>query len=267
MKLATYNIYKSELAMPQRKKHIIETIKSVDADIIVLQEVTNASFFNELVSLLLYPYYHFTEHSKVVVDQEPDRKYEGLAIFSKFEISSVEALDYMMVCTIKHHHHNIALANVHLPWHSVLAQEKCVLNLNDQIMKPDAHYRFILGDFNCNEHSSTHHFLKGLRSLNNQEVKHYWTDLALVAQEFLATPLEVTIDLKHNPRWRNKTVMDNSARVDCIFMHDCFPKEYPSLQSFELFGKEVHENNFCSSDHYGVCATIRMPYEIHTSNI
>jgi hypothetical protein len=50
--------------------------------------------------------------------------------------------------------------------------------------------------------------------------------------------------------------------MDCIFIHDCYPKEYPSLVDFKYFGKNIDkETGLCASDHYGVVATLDMPCE------
>jgi endonuclease/exonuclease/phosphatase family metal-dependent hydrolase len=163
---------------------------------------------------------------------------------------------------VEHMGHSILLVNVHLPWDSVIAQEECIVKINKEISTVSSDYRFILGDFNCSETSSVQQYLKGCRSLNNTEVNHYWTDLALVAEEFLGVGLEMTLDLSNNPRWKGKPLTDNSARVDCIFIHDCFPQPYPVLKSIRYFGKDVSKKTgFCASDHYGVFAELQMPYE------
>jgi hypothetical protein len=57
-------------------------------------------------------------------------------------------------------------------------------------------YRFILGDFNCSQTSSAQQYIKGYRSLNQTEVRPYWTDLALVAEEFLGIEREMTLEIK-----------------------------------------------------------------------
>ena len=123
-------------------------------------------------------------------------------------------------------------------------------------------YHFILGDFNCSEESSVLRYLGGNTSLNGTGVTAYWTDLALVAEELLEIKREMTLDIKKNPRWKGQSIIDNSSRVDCIFMHDCFPKAYPALKDFHYFGKAIGEKSgLCASDHYGVCADLQMPYE------
>lgn len=115
---------------------------------------------------------------------------------------------------------------------------------------------------NCGEHSSVHQYLRGDTSLHGTEVKTYWTDLACVAEEWLGVRKELTLNLKTNPRWKGQTVTDNSTRVDCIFMHDCFPRECPILKTLSTFGKAISEApGLCASDHYGVYVDLQMPYE------
>lgn len=120
----------------------------------------------------------------------------------------------------------------------------------------------MLGDFNCSKTSSVYQYLSGYRSLNGTEVTPYWTDLACVADEVLGVKEEMALDLINNPRWKGKPITDISQRVDLIFVHDCYPRPYPSLVGFKYFGKAVDaESGLCASDHYGVCAELEMPFE------
>jgi len=48
MKIATYNIWNSERGMPERENQIINEIKALDSDVIVLQEVRNRAFSEKL---------------------------------------------------------------------------------------------------------------------------------------------------------------------------------------------------------------------------
>lgn len=154
----------------------------------------------------------------------------------------------------------ILLVNVHLPDTTVLGQERTIIAISKEISAIASDYRFILGDFNCDETSSVHQYLL---ALNNTEVDSYWTDLASVAEEFLGIKKEMTLDLVNNPRWKGKPLTCNSARVDCILIHDVSPKPYPILKALRYFGKEVNEKTgFSASDHYGVFADLQMPYEI-----
>lgn len=262
MKIATYNIWNSDHGMPEREQQIIDQIKSLDADVIALQEVRDQVFNQKLAYDTGYEHFCFASHkdglniSGVSMD-------EGLSVLSKHPIIYLKHIKDALIVIIKQHDQTILFVNVHLPWDSVLAQEKSIVNIMNEIATLSSDYRFILGDFNCAETSSVHQYIKGYRSLNNTEVKHYWTDLALVAEEFLGIEIEKTLDLSTNPRWKGRNLTDISMRVDGIFIHDCFPKAYPTLYAFSTFGKEINSlTGLCASDHYGVVAELIMPYEV-----
>ncbi len=183
-------------------------------------------------------------------------------MYSKVPIKYTRYIEYALMVVVEHLRQSILLVNVHLPWDSVIAQEECIVSIIKEISPISSDYRFVLGDFNCSETSSVQQYIKGYRSLNATEVHHYWTDLALVAEEFLGVKKEMTLDLTNNPRWKGKPLTDNSSRVDCIFIHDCFPQPYPMLKALRYFGKEIDEKTGLSaSDHYGVFADLHMPYE------
>jgi endonuclease/exonuclease/phosphatase family metal-dependent hydrolase len=260
MRIASYNLWNSDRGMPERGLHLVDTIKEVKPDIIGLQEVKNKAQFNYIEAELNMLHGVFFEHKGRVIEAEPWKENEGLAIFSNYQILDSTYMEYAMFALIDYSSTKILVVNLHLPWDSVLAKEKCILAINREIMKYKSDFRFILGDFNCSENSSVHQFLKGDRSLNYEEVYHYWTDLAEVAEEFLDVPKESTINLKTNPRWGRRVLADKSTRVDCIFMHDCFPNDYPIPKGFQYFGKCVNsDTNLCPSDHYGVCVDLQMP--------
>lgn len=262
MKIATYNVWNSDAGIPERENQIIDEINTLKADVIVLQEVRNDAFNDRLLQGTNYKNYCFTPHHGRVVEAEPWKQNEGLAVYSKHPIKYTKYLEYALIVVVEHMGSLILLVNVHLPWDSVLAKEKCIMDVIKEISTAESDYQFILGDFNCSESSSVHEYLKGHRSLNGTEVKTYWTDLALVAEEFLGVKREMTLDLRKNPRWKGKSVTDNSSRVDCIFIHDCFPNPYPILKELKYFGKEISEKTgLCASDHYGVFIDIEMPYE------
>jgi endonuclease/exonuclease/phosphatase family metal-dependent hydrolase len=262
VKIATYNIWNSDKGMPERENQIIAEINALDSDVIGLQEVRNKAFNDSLLQGTNYKYHCFAPHQGRVVTAEPERQNEGLAVYSKHPIKYTSYIDYALIVVVEHMGSSLLLVNVHLPWDSVIAQEECIVGIIKEISTISSDYRFILGDFNCSDTSSVQQYIKGHRSLNNTEVRHYWTDLSLVAEEFLGIKPEMTLDLSNNPRWKGKSITDNSARVDCIFIHDCFPYPYPSLIALSYFGKAVNEKTgYSASDHYGVFADLQMPYE------
>lgn len=261
MKIATYNIWNSETGMPERENQIIDEINALDSDVIVLQEVKDRMLSEKLLQCTNYKNYCFVPHEGKATEAANSGD-EGLAVYSKYPIIYSKYIDYALIVIVKHMSNLILLVNVHLPWNSIMAKEECMINIIKEISTISSDYQFILGDFNCSETSSIHQYLLGNISLNGTEVKPYWTDLALVAEEFLGIKKEMTLDLTNNPRWKGKSITDISTRVDCIFIHDCFPKPYPTLKTFRYFGKEIDERSgMCASDHYGVFADLQMPYE------
>lgn len=253
MKIATYNIWNSEVGMPIRENQIIDEINTLDSDVIVLQEVKNKAFSEKILECTNYKNYCFAPH---------EGEDEGLAIYSKYPIAYSKYIDYALIVIVEHMDNSILLVNVHLPWDGILAKEECIVNVIKEISTLSSHYRFILGDFNCSETSSIHQYLSGDCSLSRTEAKPYWTDLAFVAEESLDIKGEMTLDLINNPRWKGQSITDVSSRVDCIFIHDCYPKPYPMLRNLRYFGKQVDEKSgMCASDHYGVFVELQMPYE------
>jgi len=262
MKIATYNIWTSNRGMPAREKQIIDEINALDCDIIAIQEVKNKGMSERLLQGTGYKYYCFAPHEGKVLTNETDRQDEGLAVYSKYPITYSKYIDYALIVVVEHMGNSNLLVNLHLPWDSVLTKEACIISILKEVSALPSDYRFILGDFNSNETTSVHQYLKAEISLNGTEVKAYWTDLAYVAEEFLGVKREMTLDLSNNPRWKGQSLTDNSSRVDCIFIHDCFPRAYPKLRDFRYFGKDVDESTgLCASDHYGVFAELEMPYE------
>ena len=77
MKIATYNVWNEEKGADIRRKQLIHEIRTVDADIIGLQEVTPDFYQNYLQKDTGYPYSVFEKYH----DEE-----EGLAILSRFPI-------------------------------------------------------------------------------------------------------------------------------------------------------------------------------------
>lgn len=243
--------------MPQRENHILIEINNLDADVLALQEVRNPDFCEKLLKGSVFAYSAFEEQEERAAEIGSKKMSEGLAVFCRHPIKTVKFMEYALLVVVEQKGISQLFVNVHLPWDSVLAKEKCITDIMEEVHKIQADYYFILGDFNCNESSSVQRFLKGYRSLLNREVSPYWTDLALVAEEFLDVKREMTLDLKNNPRWKGNRITDNSDRVDTIFIRDCFPKAYPQLIDLKYFGKRVYEDTgFCASDHYGVLAEL-----------
>ncbi len=253
MKIATYNIWNSSIAMPEREGHIIEEINSINADILVLQEVRDKGFSDKIYKDTNFKNHSFHNHSE---------EEEGLMILSKHKILSSQYCHYALIAEIEYQNNIILIASVHFPWKSVLKREYSIINIIAILNNIKSDYKFILGDFNCSPSSNVYRYLAGDISLNNTEASPYWTDLAKVSNEYLGIQIEVTLDLKNNPRWKEKPITDISKRFDYIFIHDCFPKAYPYLNNFKYFGKKIsNTSKHCPSDHYGILADLKMPFE------
>ena len=248
MKIATFNIWNSERGMPYREQQIINEITKINSDIICLQEVTQKAFIkleNEL-SVYEHSYYH-----------NFNNEYEGLAVFSKFPIILKNDINCAVLVTFEYKDNIFLAANVHLPWDSIIKKEKYILDIVKEIDKIECDYTFLMGDFNCSDNSSVHYFLTGEMSLHGSEAKPIFEDMAQVYSQLSNTIPENTLDLINNPRWKGKNTASQSERFDRIYLRDAFPKPFPALNSFCLFGKEIDKHSaYCSSDHYGVLTEI-----------
>lgn len=248
MKIATFNIWNSDRGMPLREQQIINEIKSVNSDVICLQEVKE-EVYNKLNSELTeyqHSYYHYF-----------NAEYTGLAVFSKYPILKKHYTECAIFTTCEYENNVYLVINVHLPWDSVSQKEQLIVNILQESRSIDADYAILTGDFNCSVNSSVHQYITGQRTLLNTEVTSFWDDLAEVYAEITNTEPEFTLNLRTNPRWKGKDFAVTSGRLDRIYLRDAFPKAFPELKSFALFGKEVdEESGYCASDHYGVVAEI-----------
>lgn len=250
MRIASYNIWNSNRGIPKRLNQIIKELNQINADIIGLQEV-DSERLNIILNETNYKY-HFNIAQEGLGGE--------LAILSKYPIISKDYGKYSLLTVIDCDGIYLAIADVHLPYDSTLQREQEIIKVESDIQKLEVDFRFILGDYNCSENSSVYRFLSSEMTLNGNECKTYWIDLAMVAEERNGTKREMTLDLMKNPRWKNDNVCDCSARVDLIFMHECFPKEFPVLNEYIYFGKSVDEETELSpSDHYGVLADLTFP--------
>lgn len=248
MKIATFNIWNSDRGMPLREQQIIQEINAVDAEVICLQEVKEGAFAKLTSILNQYSHSYFHTFNK---------DYDGLAVFSKHPLLLKMPSKAAIIVTCEKNGTTFLVINVHLPWDTVTKKEQYIVDILKDASDITADYAFLTGDFNCSPNSSVHHFLLGDRTLLNTEAAPYWDDLAEVHSEITNTPPEYTLDLRTNPRWQGRRVAVCSGRVDRIYFRDAFPKPYPQLKSFSLFGKTIDEQSgYCASDHYGVVAEI-----------
>jgi len=245
VRIATYNIWNDE-SLPRRLPLLIDTIRKTDADIIALQEVPSSVYD---AAAPLYPHSAYAQH--------PGED-EGLAILSRYPIirrkwlhGTADALHVL----IDADHKQISLANVHLPWQSILAREKQIVALSNDLGAVEADHRFLLGDFNGSGESSVHRYLVGDQSLLGSECAPVWIDIAGNFAKLHGIAHPPTLDTIENPRWKGKNALYAPQTMDRIYLRDSW--NAGSIDHAAVFGTEiVPQTGLCPSDHYGVLADI-----------
>jgi len=252
MKIATYNIWNDDR---DRTTQLIQTIETLDADVIGLQEVT--SRFYAAYQKVQTRYAHCVYH------QYPGED-EGLALFSKFPIHSScnlfddnvgnsRAINVQLVVGES----LLSVTNLHLPWDSALEKERqiCVIDRFIHTQLEACGLMVLLGDFNGGMGSSVHRYLVGDQSLLDQEANPYWDELATGNAALTGETIRATLDTITNPRWRGSRTAYPPTVMDRIYTleNTCDL----SLESLSLFGTEIsQENGLAPSDHYGVVAEV-----------
>ncbi len=254
MKIATYNIWNDEVTLELRAKQIIEEIRSVNADVIGLQEVSTAFYNNHLATESGYVHHAFMQY--------PGEE-EGLAMLSRYPLIFLEALyqreqyansiamnAFFMVEGIR-----FSLTNVHLPWDSVAAREHQILAIDRHLKEQNADFYILLGDFNSDLGSSVDRYLCGEQTVHGYEANPCWNDLAKAYAVRIGEAVTPTLDMVHNPRWAGKKVICAPKVMDRIYIRDHWHET--ELESVKLFGTEVFKKTgYAASDHYGVVAEV-----------
>jgi len=261
MKIAKYNVWYPKIEV--RAEQLIETINSIDADIIGLQEVPPA-FYEKLTTIAKYPYRAYAPYKDKYVDDEG----LGLAILSKYPInghfSLAESADHdnsiAHNAIIEAKGIRISVTNVHLPWDSALAKEKQIVAIDKYIhvQKDDAHFFVLLGDFNTTMEASVHRYLLGDQTLLGCESNPYWNDLACAHAALNGYEAAPTLDFVNNPRWGGKNTNYVPDVCDRIYIMESFnwDNEF-KLRDVAVFGKEVSPaTGYAPSDHYGVLGEV-----------
>lgn len=248
MRIASYNLWNSDVGMPIRAQQLVTEIQTVQADILCLQEVTDRAHYEFISRALDFPYTCFRNHKN---------EREGLAILSRYPITRPKYTSHAAIVSITLEDKKIALSNIHLDWNSALNREKDIIEIVKNVAALKADYSFIAGDFNCSPHSSVHQFLLGQQSLFHREAKPYWIDLAESFGCTKGIPPEVTVDFMSNPRWQKENSLEVSQRFDRILMMNPYPRDFPRLLLFDTFGKSVDsQTGLAPSDHWGVFADL-----------
>ena len=254
MKIATYNIWNDENTLELRTKQILEEIRSVDADIIGLQEVSTDFYKNHLAVESGYVHHGFMQY--------PGEE-EGLAILSRYPLIFQETLYqreqyanslamnvFFMVDGVR-----FSLTNVHLPWDSVGKREQQILAIDRHLREQNADFHILLGDFNGDIGSSVDRYLCGEQTLYGCEANPPWNDLARAYAARCSEAVKPTLDTVHNPRWAGKKSIYVPEVMDRIYLMDHWNET--ALESVNLFGTEItKKTGYAASDHYGVVAEV-----------
>ena len=250
MRIATYNIWNSDRGYPERIVHIVDTLKSIDADIIGLQEVNEVAW--EAISR------SFPDREKCHFLYHGDD--EGLAVISKYPIIKTEFLNGSrayptdaLVVTMIAHGVEIDFATFHLTWNSEQKRISEITSLEDYLKTQyrSRRIQFALGDMNCDENSSAFRFLC-------EDTTPPWRDLVREYGVFKpGFDKEYSLDFENNPRWRDEPRSDKSFFADRVFVRG--EKGSVRLKCGFLFGKEIYsETGLSPSDHYGVCFEVEL---------
>ena len=245
MKIATYNVWESTAGFPLRFRHIMEEIRAADADVLCLQEVEGPRMHRLLAEDCGYPY--SAHHDRA-----------GLSVLSRFPLSGAREYEYGLSARAEMSGCTLLIADVHLPWKSALERERAIAETVGALRKEQADYSLLLGDFNCSDSSSVHHFLLGDCSLHSEEA--YYFDMAEAYASLTGMPAPATLNFRENPRWgvyQERNTIEKNQRFDRVYLANPYPKRYPELLHVSLFGTKVYEETgLCASDHYGVLAEL-----------
>lgn len=245
MKIATYNIWDSDMGMLIRFRQLTDEINRMKADIICLQEVSDVEKHHSFSKLCGYDYSHWQPQT-------------GLSILSRYPIDKTDDFEYGTSAHIQLESKTLLVINVHLPWEKAFLREKAIVNIVENISNIKADYTLIMGDFNSSENSSIHRFLTNEQSLLG--VDAYYFDLAEVSAEMTGTKTLATLNFRENPRWgiaEPKNTIEVNQRFDWILLKNPYPAKLPKLKNCTLFGTQIaKETSLAASDHYGIMVEI-----------
>lgn len=246
MKLITYNLWDSPAGMPARKEHIHETLRSMEADILCLQEVPAITTLQSIADKCTCPYICF----------QPEA---GIAVLSGVPQTTAWKHPYAAAVLLLCGDYSIQIVSVHLPWKSARQREQTITEITRLAESHPADYTILAGDFNCSDTSDVHRFLTGDCSLGGSDAYYY--DLALSRQAAAGIPAPSTLDFRHNPRWgvyEPENTIEIPQRYDRIYLSNPYPNPLPRLTACGIFGTEFYpDTGLCPSDHYGVYADLQ----------
>lgn len=245
MKIATYNIWDSDMGMPMRFHQLIDEISRMKADITCLQEVSDDEKHHSFSKLCGYDYSHWQAQT-------------GLSILSRYPIDKTDDFEYGTSACIQLENKSLLVINVHLPWERASLREKAIVAIVKRASNIKADYTLITGDFNSSANSSVYRFLTNEQSLLGADA--YYFDLAEVSAEMTGTKTLATLNFRENPRWgiaEPENTIEVNQRFDWILLKNPYPAKLPELRNCTLFGTEItKETGLAASDHYGIMIEI-----------
>lgn len=227
MKICTYNIWNSDINFETRLDLLIKELNNKKIDIVALQEVKDETTFNHIKTNLNFDYGIY---------------FDGLGFLSNYDIklntTYSENNNFLMRVTYK----NTSFTNIHLDWEKKENRVKGIDAYFDLLEIDNNDHEFLLGDFNDIPEDNIHYDL----IMNDfydvhKDYTHSTNDLPMP-----------TLDMEHNPRWRNTNTEEQPSRCDWIMLYS---SNKVKVTDAKLIGtKEV--NGIAPSDHYGVLADV-----------
>jgi endonuclease/exonuclease/phosphatase family metal-dependent hydrolase len=264
MRLATWNVWNSPVRQRERLDAAVDVVQSLDADIVVLQEVSAGFPSDCLAARCGYPHVAWFAY--------PDEAGEGCAILSKRAFVAVESglqsgrsslRNCGVRCVVIDGDIEIGITNVHFDYRSIRYREAQVVDTLDWISSHHTprRYEMLCGDFNCVPESSVYRYLTGQQSLLDSDTPP-WHDVPRLVAERAGTTAGPTLDFWTNPRWHDAPPLDCPARVDWVMVRDGFDRGLPNPTALDAgrFGLEpAGPGTVVASDHYGVYVDIAYP--------
>lgn len=245
VKIATYNIWDSDMGMPARLGHLVDEVIGAKADVVCLQEVSSREKHDHFSKLCGYSGAHWQAQT-------------GLSILSRYPIHQTADFEYGTSAHIQAEGKTLLVVNVHLPWDRASLREKAIVNIVEGVADDEADYTLLTGDFNSGENSSVHRFLTGEQSLLGADA--YYFDLAEAFAQASETQALATLNFRENPRWgagEAKNTIEVNQRFDWILLKNPYPAALPVLKNCMLLGTNVSKvTHLAASDHYGVMAEL-----------
>ena len=263
MKVMTLNIWNYNDPWQTRFHLITDLIESLQPDVIGLQEIRYDKEYDlkrnqaEQIAERLKGYQFVYEKAQI----DSDAKWEGLAIFSKYDIldSNSIQLSRDMKDDIDQRHQRIVLRasidspsgrfhffNTHLTL-SYKARNRVITEVVDFFESYESRLpKVIVGDFNSAPDQEPIKFMTSKISLNDRKTSFQdaWTEIHGDKNGF------------------TYCVGDFKERRDYIFLTPVKDADVGQIIDCELIADQPDENGVYPSDHYGLITTIRLEPEL-----